>query len=59
MGIVSVDAHQPRCTRRTKGGGGEGGGGIDGIKSQKLYSTSPSRISRHIGVNIYSSMLES
>ena len=53
-----MDAHQLYYTRRTRGGEGEGEGEeeeeeeVDGLKSEKAYSTATSRISGHIGVNI-------
>ena len=62
MGIVSVDALQSRYIRRTRGGEREEEGEeeeVNVVNSEKVYSTAPSRISRHIGVNICSSMLES
>lgn len=55
MGTASMDANQPYSTRRTRGGEEEEE--VDGVRSEKVYSTAISRKFDHIGVTIYSSML--
>ena len=63
-----MDVYQSRYGTRTRGGEEEEGKGkgeegeeeeVNGINSEKVYSTAPSRISGHIGMKICSSMLES